>query len=134
MQQKFYTILLNQHICNDSFEDNNYFDQNIPILEEIKEFKSSETETENFENITTPKVEMPKSSKVLSTSVHDGKKSFICNDCNICFKKRGTLNEHIATNHEGKKLKSLPLTESRLELVKDQCGRHTLSELASYFQ
>ena len=50
--------------------------------------------------------------------VHEGKKSLNCNECNICFDKKGKLNEHIAAIHEGKRLKSLPLTEKRSFLLR----------------
>ena len=75
---------LNQHIYNAHFEGNNDLNQHISKLQdEIKELKSSKTKDENFENITT-EFKKPELSKVLTNSVQDGKKSFICNDfdCN----------------------------------------------------
>ena len=51
--------------------------------------------------------------------VHEGKKSLNCNECNICFDKKGKLNEHIAAIHEGKRLKSPPLTENRSFFIKN---------------
>ena len=50
--------------------------------------------------------------------LHKGKKSFNCNECNICFDKKGKLNEHIAAIHEGKRLKSMLLTEKRFFLLR----------------
>ena len=35
--------------------------------------------------------------------------------------------------HEGKKLKSVPLTEGKLEIIKGQCGRHSISQIAKFF-
>ena len=35
--------------------------------------------------------------------------------------------------HEGKKLKSMPLTEGKLEIIKGQCGRHSISQVAKFF-
>ena len=44
------------------------------------------------------------------------------------------MKKHIASNHEDeKKFQSVPLTDARLELVKEQCGRHSLSEMAKFF-
>ena len=52
----------------------------------------------------------------------------------LFWEKKAELNEHIAAFHEGKnKVKSLPLTNDRLQTIKQQCARHSLSQLARFF-
>ena len=67
------------------------------------------------------------------SSVHERKKPYTCQDCNACFYKKADLNEHISSIHtDKKKLQSVPLTNFRFELIKAQCGRHSVSELAKF--
>ena len=66
-------------------------------------------------------------------SVHEGMKPYSCADGTAKFEKKSKLNEHIVSAHEGKKsLPSVPLTENLLELGKDQCGHHTVCEMAKF--
>lgn len=68
------------------------------------------------------------------SSVHEGKKPYFFDICNNYFNKKAKLNEHIASTHsDKKKLQSLPLTDSRLKMIKEQCGRYSLTQLAKYF-
>ena len=85
---------LNQHICDTNFDENNSKNQHISkVHDKIKEFKSPELKN-------SPNTKFLQASVLNVPKLLEGKKSFNCYECNICFDKKGNLNEHIAAIHE----------------------------------